>query len=548
MNTSQFMDKQIMDLSSASQKNDFIDLMNPQEEHIGGGKKDEILPNYDFQPIRPLGSSLPSNLDANSAGGSRAWNSTDSMNHTTHIRNYGSLDSIETAKIVLEKDRNVNDTSIVSEIDRAMKKHADNLLHVLEGVSARLSQLETRSRHLENSVDDLKVSVGNNHGNTDGRMRQLENILREVQTGVEVLRDKQEIVEAQLQLSKLQVSKAEQQSETPNTVHMDPVQQPASAPQQQSHQHISTPVLLSQSHPALAPPNTALPPLSQQNHPPAIPLPNQFPQSQIVSIPQREPYYPPPAQTQETPNQQYAPPPAQQPQPPPPALPHQQYQPAPHPPYSQPPQQHPSLAPVNPSQVQPSLVHHPEETPYIPSPPNYPPSLRQPPSHPSSGAPPSQQFYGAPPSHMYEPPSSRASSGFSTAYGGPPSIPSEPYSFSGSPSQYGSTAMKPPQISSPSVAQSGGSGYPQLPTARVLPQALPTASGVGGGSGPAGTGNRVPIDDVVDKVTSMGFPREHVRATVRKLTDNGQSVDLNVVLDKLMNDGEVQPPKGWFGR
>lgn len=103
--------------------------------------------------------------------------------------------------------------------------------------------------------------------------------------------------------------------------------------------------------------------------------------------------------------------------------------------------------------------------------------------------------------------------------------------------------MKPQQLS-----HSGGSGYPQLPTARILPQALPTASGVSDGSGSSGTGNRVPIDDVVDKVTSMGFPREHVRAIVRKLTENGQSVDLNIVLDKLMNGGEVQPPRGWYGR
>jgi len=61
-----------------------------------------------------------------------------------------------------------------------MKKHMENMLNVLEGVSARLSQLETRTHHLENSVDDLKVSVGNNHGSTDGKLRQLENILREV--------------------------------------------------------------------------------------------------------------------------------------------------------------------------------------------------------------------------------------------------------------------------------------------------------------------------------------------------------------------------------
>ena len=96
------------------------------------------------------------------------------------IQNYGSLDSGDLAKFMQEKDRSVFDATIMSEIDQTMKKHADNLLHVLEGVSARLTQLESRTRNLENSVDGLKVSVENNNGSTDGRMRQLENILREV--------------------------------------------------------------------------------------------------------------------------------------------------------------------------------------------------------------------------------------------------------------------------------------------------------------------------------------------------------------------------------
>ena len=68
---------------------------------------------------------------------------------------------------------------------------------------------------------------------------------------------------------------------------------------------------------------------------------------------------------------------------------------------------------------------------------------------------------------------------------------------------------------------------------------------------PAGTGSsgeRVPVDDVVDKVTSMGFPRDVVRSTVRRLTENRQNVDLNVVLDKLMNDGENPQQKTWFVR
>lgn len=87
---------------------------------------------------------------------------------------------MEPAKVIVEKDRSAFDATMLSEIDRTMKKHMENMLHVLEGVSARLTQLETRTHHLENSVDDLKVSVGNNHGSTDGKLRQLANILGEV--------------------------------------------------------------------------------------------------------------------------------------------------------------------------------------------------------------------------------------------------------------------------------------------------------------------------------------------------------------------------------
>ena len=149
---------------------------------------------------------------------------------------------------------------------------------------------------------------------------------------------------------------------------------------------------------------------------------------------------------------------------------------------------------------------------------------------------------------MYEPPpSSRSGSGFSSGYGAP-SGPPEPYHYGGSPQYGGTSALKPSQPPTAAVAPSGGSGYPQLPTARVLPHALPTASAATSSSGSAGTGNRVPIDDVIDKVASMGFPRDRVRATVRKLTENGHSVDLNVVLDKLTNEGEMQSPRVRFGR
>lgn len=556
-----------MDLTQGSSSSkDFIDLIShPKEEEgadvvgevrrgshhqIGGnGIKEDIIPSYDFQPIRPLGASIQSpNHDSNpNMGGiSRSWNSDSKSNFSTPtLRNYNSLDSLEPAKVTAEKDQNAFDDAILSEIDQTMKKHMENLLHVLEGISARLTQLESRTNHLENSVDELKVSVGNNHGSTDGKMRQLENILREVQMGVHVLKDKQDVVEAQLQVAKLQVSKVDQQSETHASVIPDPAQQTASAPQQ-SQQQLPSPVNTPQSVAAVPHPNAPPQPLSQQSLPPPIQLPSQFPQNQIPSVPQREPYFQRAPQSHETPNQQYQLPLSQQPHPPPGAPPQLQYQQNPQPQFPQPvphpPQQQPSPSPVNPPpQLPSSMGHHVEDTSYTP-PQTYPPNVRQP---PPIGPPPAQQFFGSP-SHVFEPLSSRPGSGFSSGYSAP-SLPAEPYHYGGSP-QYGGTSGIKPHLPPSAVAPpSGGSGYPQLPTARVLPHALPTASGASSSSGSGGSGNRVPLDDVVDKVASMGFPRDLVRATVRKLTENGQAVDLNVVLDKLMNESDIQP-RGWYGR
>lgn len=563
-----------MDLtSSPSMDKDLMDLTNhhrpPQHEEDDrdvnnngiGIKKEEIVPSYDFLPIRG-GLSQSLNLDSSvnndAAVGARVWNSSENKPNSSlpPVRNFGSLDNFDCPKFNLG---NRSDATIVSDIDQTMKKYADNLLHVLEGVSARLTQLDARTRNLESSVDDLKVSVGSNHASTDGKMRQVENILREVQSGILVLKDKQEMLEAQMQHGKLQGSKVDQPSESRSTVHTEAVHQSASASLQSHIQHPSPPVTFPQSVPPLpstiAPPalqqnlspatQQNLPAAPQQNLPPAVQLPNQFLQSQNPTVSQRDPYHPIPGQTQDVPSQQYPVPPTQQSQAPPPAPPHQPYQPTPPPSYSQPPQPQYSQPPQLPLS-QSSLGHLPEETAYMPSQ-NYPPNLRQPASQTPSVSPPSQTYYGAPPSHLYESPPSRPNSGFPTGYG-THSGPNEPHPYGGPPSQYVSGSTIKPQQHSSAMMHSGGSGYLQLPSARVLPQSIPSASGASGGPGSPGTGNRVPIDDVVAKVASMGFPRDHVRATVQKMTENGQSVDLNKVLDKLMSDGEVQPPRGWFGR
>lgn len=138
---------------------------------------------------------------------------------------------------------------------------------------------------------------------------------------------------------------------------------------------------------------------------------------------------------------------------------------------------------------------------------------------------------------MYEPPAGRPNSGPPSSYGSGVygqqggSGFSESYGYTGSPSHHGNAGMKPSSPFAPSSGGSGSYGSGRLPTAQILPQAAPISSSSNSGS----SGNRVPLDDVVEKVATMGFSREQVRATVRRLTENGQNVDLNVVLDKLMN-------------
>ncbi|XP_010435634.1 PREDICTED: proline-rich receptor-like protein kinase PERK9 [Camelina sativa] len=470
---------QFMDLSSSSPSTDFNDLLN---DHHHNKQKEEIVPSYDFQPIRSTSAAPLSHSPSDLLGSTTTTSPKARVNWSS--KGFGSLDSIEPSKLVPDDKAPYvsNTTTILSDIDSTVKKHVDTLLHVMEAVCARLTQLETRTLNLQNLVDDLKVSVDNTN---DVKFTQLKTILLEVQSDVNLLKDKQDIVEAQPQLLKHQASKVDQHTKTHPLHGYDP------------NAHSPAPGVPMPQFPLTSfpqPPSSAASP----SHPPSSQLLAQLP---TQFSPQQAPYCPPPNQ-----------PPYQAPQTP---MPHQ-------PPYQSPSQQQPP----------PSLGYNKleEQQPYRMQ--SYPPNppLQQPPA----GSAPSQQFYNPPkpqPS-MYDGADGRSTSGFSSGYS------SEPYPYTGSPV----ASAKPSHISS------SGTGYPQLSSSRTLPHALPMASAVssGGGSSSPRSESRVPIDDVIDRVTTMGFPRDQVRATVRKLTENGQAVDLNVVLDKLMNEGGA-PPGGWSG-
>lgn len=96
------------------------------------------------------------------------------------LQNFGSLEEHEASKVIHDKIKDAYSTVNGTEIDHTVKNFTDVLLHTLEGVSSRLAQLEDRTYDLEGAMDELKLCIGNRIGNTDGKLRQLENILREV--------------------------------------------------------------------------------------------------------------------------------------------------------------------------------------------------------------------------------------------------------------------------------------------------------------------------------------------------------------------------------
>ncbi|CAA7397587.1 unnamed protein product [Spirodela intermedia] len=551
------MEKQITG-HAGGRSGDLMELLDPPESRQSNGAglgREEILASYDFQPIRRSGFGLSPPASLDDSGG---WAAPESTPMTSHFgaRNYGSNEGQESSNVIFERSRDSYDTVTVAEVDSTVKKYADILLHAVEGVSSRLSQLESRTHKFENALDELKLSIGSTYGTTDGKLRHLDNVLREVQTGLQGIRDKQEIAEAQRQLSKLPAP-GDDRPPLDSSSSLPTRSQPPPA-------HYSQPPLQLPAQPSSTPPPpppalpTTLPGPPAPNVPPQTQLPHQnlphqysseVPQAQVSSLSMaapREAYYPPPGQPPAEPPQQHYPPPPPPPQqnqlpPPPPQQtqllpPPQHYPPGSHlAQYSQPPQPSQSVPP----QLQPPFPHQPEEPPppYMLPPQNYPSSIHHPPQL-ATRPPHSQQIYG-PTANIYE--NSSGSRQQAPGYG--PAF-SDAYPYSGSPSRY-TTGREPSPFSSSSSssAQSGGGGHQHLPTAQLLPAALPTASNSGGSSG-----NRVPVDDVVERVTSMGFPRDLVRERVRRLTENGQSVDLNVVLDKLMNGEESQARKAWFGK
>ncbi|KAH7416557.1 hypothetical protein KP509_14G096500 [Ceratopteris richardii] len=450
-------------------------------------------------------------------------------------------------------------------IDQSIKRHTDTLLQVLESISGRLSQVESTVQALEYTIAELKSTEGGKQDQSNGRLVKLELLIEEVNRGVQLLHEKQKLDEAGLKLTKLQIDEQKptgggtMQAPTETWQQLKTIKEDVSqtaytesSPQRQQYLPPQYPPQM-QSHYPQGP--------SPQGPPPQGPSPPQ-----MQSIPTSHNMVPLPSTMNVSPSPQQTYPPSAVHHPPQqpstqsvlPAPPPSQQIPAFH---SQPPTQQPPNSYSLPgdtaqySHLQPQHHLPPMSTPLVSSYPTEPSQYtggmhggpRPPPIQHEVHLP--QQHNPVSSHHVYEATGRMGIPGSSMVPSYPqpsplskPALPVQPMHEKTGEIAYGAPyrASQP----APSAPSGGSTGYPRLPTAQPVQHGLPSASPVS--SGPP---TRPPLDDMIENVANMGFPREQVRGVVRQLTENGQSVDLNVVLDTLMNGrGSSQPPRGWFNR
>ncbi|XP_062206475.1 uncharacterized protein LOC133908455 [Phragmites australis] len=96
--------------------------------------------------------------------------------------------------------------AVMAAVEECMRRQADALLHSLEGIGGRLSQLELYCYKLERSIGELRSDVMDYHSDATVNFRCLDKNLRQVQKAVQILQDKQDLAETPRKLAKLQIS------------------------------------------------------------------------------------------------------------------------------------------------------------------------------------------------------------------------------------------------------------------------------------------------------------------------------------------------------
>jgi len=70
--------------------------------------------------------------------------------------------------------------AVMAAVEECMRKQADALLHSLDGIGGRLSQLEVYCYKLERSIGELRSDVMDYHGESTANFRCIDKNLRQV--------------------------------------------------------------------------------------------------------------------------------------------------------------------------------------------------------------------------------------------------------------------------------------------------------------------------------------------------------------------------------
>ncbi|RAL45055.1 hypothetical protein DM860_003814 [Cuscuta australis] len=398
------------------------------------------------------------------------------------------------------------DQDVSAIVEKTMKKYADNLMRFLEGISSRLSQLELYCYNLDKSIGEMRSELVSSNAEANSKLKSIEKNLQEVHRSVQILRDKQELVEAQKELAKLQL--AQQKESSQENEERTKQQPPVSS--DTINRGDSNPSEAHEKQLALA-----LPPQQQQQ--------------------QQQPVQPPPPPI---PSQGYYMPQPQMPQPPPNQfLPHQnQYLPSDSQQYTRPP----------PPQTLQSQVVPSYQQQWVPQPP---PPMQQQQARPPS----SQPIY---PSYQSSPTAQEIPSTFSVASRPEGGVP---YGY-GRPAQQQAPAqhIRPAfggtgdsyVVSGPHTSLGQGSGYamydggvphggyPQQPASTSNVMARPVAP-------PPQLMRSHPYNELVEKMVGMGYRGDHVVSAIQRLEESSQAVDFNAILDRLNGHSSGGSQRSW---
>lgn len=469
---------------------------------------------------------------------------------------------------------------VVSHVEKTMKKHTDNLMRFLEGLSSRLSQLELYCYNLDKSIGEMHSDLVRDHGESDLKLKSLEKHMQEVHRSVQILRDKQELADTQKELAKLQLAQKESSSST-HSQQKEKASPPASDPKTTDDTPDMHGQQLALALPHQVAPQPPLPARPMEQQQPVAPPPPQ-------SVTQSQAFYYAPPQMPNVPTQgpaqalgpaqasqgqylasdaQYRAPPMQQPG---------QTQTNQAPQVHQLPQYQQQWAQQLPQQVGPPQssmqpMIRPQSTAA------YPPYL---PSQPPNPSPPPETLPSSMPMQMpYSGISQQGGSRVDTmpyGYGGPgrtvqqqqqqqpPAPPPQQLksSFGVQPGEGYAASGPHPSLSAGNAymmyeGEPGRAHHPPQPPhfqqGGYPPASLPLQ---GSQSNPNNANLMVrppqfmrnhPYNELIEKLVNMGYRGDHVTSVIQRVEESGQPVDFNTVLDRLNGHSSGGSQRGWSG-